>query len=92
MVAAFALMPLQHSEDAKIQAPSINEFEALQHRAIQNFPNETNTIKGFADSAAQHQKIIAQFSRYPHRNKALKRINTEAENTYLNNNGQRFGQ
>ncbi len=92
MVAAFALMPLQHSEDINIQMQSIAEFNALLHRAKQESPDDIKTMKGFADSATQHQEIIAQFSRYPHRNEALKRFNTEAENSYLNNNGKRFGQ
>jgi uncharacterized protein (DUF924 family) len=84
-VAAFACMPLQHSEDADIQLLSIKTFDFI-HKL------HGEKAKGYADFARIHKKIIDEFGRYPHRNQALGRVSTDAEQKYLEADGHRFGQ
>lgn len=42
------------------------------------------------DYAERHQKIIAQFGRFPHRNAVLGRESTADEIEFLNRPGSRF--
>lgn len=84
-VAAFACMPLQHSEQADIQLLSIKTFDFIHER-------HGEKAKGYADFARIHKKIIDEFGRYPHRNHALGRASTDAEQKYLEADGHRFGQ
>lgn len=42
--------------------------------------------------AVAHRELIAKFGRFPHRNAALGRDDTEAERAYLAGEHQRFGQ
>jgi len=43
--------------------------------------------------AWQHQEVVAQFGRFPHRNKPLGRKSTAAEEAYLNSpDSQSWGQ
>ncbi|KJZ72189.1 hypothetical protein HIM_08454 [Hirsutella minnesotensis 3608] len=39
----------------------------------------------------KHMDIIKRFGRYPHRNKAMRRISTAEETEYLENGGETFG-
>ena len=67
---AFLYMPLMHSEDAAVQAESVERFAAL----------------GIAENlkfAREHADVIAQFGRFPSRNAALGRAPTPAEQEYL---------
>ncbi|WP_201525948.1 DUF924 family protein [Psychrobacter frigidicola] len=66
----FIIMPIMHSESAVIHARYLSLFEQL---------NDLNTL----DFAYQHQAIIEQFSRYPHRNAALNRTSTAEELAFL---------
>lgn len=74
----FLYLPFEHSEDPADQALSIQLFTA--HR------DET----GDAESlrwAVEHRDIIAKFGRFPHRNAALGRATTPAEQAYLDGGG-----
>lgn len=74
----FLYLPFEHSEDPADQALSISLFTA--HR------DET----GDAESlrwAVEHRDIIAKFGRFPHRNAALGRATTPAEQAYLDDGG-----
>lgn len=74
----FLYLPFEHSEDAADQALSMELFTA--HR------DET----GDAESlrwAVEHRDIIAKFGRFPHRNAALGRATTPAEQAYLDDGG-----
>ncbi|MDC8787205.1 DUF924 family protein [Roseateles koreensis] len=71
----FVLMPLEHAEDATLQAQCVAAFEAL-------VPLDPR-LQGALDFARKHQAVIAQFGRFPHRNAILGRISTAAEETYL---------
>jgi len=84
-VAIFCCMPLQHSEDLAIQERSIKVFSQL----VERHGEKAQRILEFAQT---HKAIIEEFSRYPHRNKALGRTSTEQERQYLENSGMRFGQ
>ncbi len=85
---AFAMMPLMHSEALTLHERGLAILEALN-----NIQPETDTIiTGFYSSAQEHHDIIAQFGRFPHRNKVLGRESTIAEVAYLNDGAKRFGQ
>ena len=74
---AFLYMPFMHSE-----SPSIHEV------AIDLF-----TKNGGQDNLSfeiKHRDIIQRFGRYPHRNKILGRVSTEAEIEFLKQPGSGF--
>lgn len=66
----FCYMPLMHSESLADQEKSVELYSALGR--------ESNN-----DYAIRHRDVITKFGRFPHRNAALGRINTEEEKTYL---------
>lgn len=86
---AFLYMPFQHSEDPDDQERSLQLYQSL----LEESPT---SLKSFAentrDYAALHRDIVARFGRFPHRNALLGRASTEAEEKYLDEGGQRFGQ
>jgi uncharacterized protein (DUF924 family) len=71
---AFFYLPLEHSEDMADQTRSVELFRALGNA-------------GYLDYALQHQKVIARFGRFPHRNRALGRDNTPEEQAWLDAGG-----
>lgn len=66
----FLYMPFQHSEDATMQARSVELFATLAD-------------KGGLDYAQQHRAIVDRFGRFPHRNEILGRASTEEELQFL---------
>ena len=68
---AFFYLPFMHSENI-----------ADQERSIELYRN----LSG-AEYAEQHYTIIQRFGRFPHRNRALGRINTEEEQAFLDAGG-----
>ncbi|MET4026885.1 uncharacterized protein (DUF924 family) [Marinobacter sp. MBR-99] len=85
---AFLYMPMQHSELKRDQDLSVACYEQLVASAsglLEEF------LESFLQSAIDHREIVRQFGRFPHRNKALGRTSTEAEQAYLAG-GRRFGQ
>jgi len=85
----FALMPLQHAEDAEIQRLSVERFARLREDAGAPFQEIAD---GNHEYALLHKKIIHQFGRFPHRNKILQRESTAEEEEYLRESGESFGQ
>ena len=71
---AFFYMPLQHAEDANLQALSVDKFGALGDDKSLSF-------------ARDHAEVIARFGRFPSRNAALGRVSTPAELDYLSQPG-----
>ena len=67
---AFLYMPLMHSEDINDQNTAVEMFE--KSGLIENMR-----------FAQHHRSIIKRFSRFPHRNEILGRLNSEAEIVYL---------
>ncbi|MGH8179181.1 MAG: DUF924 family protein, partial [Steroidobacter sp.] len=61
----FLYMPWQHSEDAQVQARSVELFTHL---------NDASAL----DYARQHREIIDRFGRFPHRNNVLGRTSSAA--------------
>ena len=73
----FIYIPLQHSEDLHDQQDSCRLYATL---------NDKQSL----DFAERHRAIIAQFGRFPHRNKALGRPSTPEEERYLKDNENPF--
>lgn len=87
----FIYLPLEHSEKIEDQDLCVKLFKEMEGE-YQNEPFLGKTAKQFTQYADLHRKIVADFGRFPHRNKVLGRENTEKENEYLANGGHRFGQ
>ena len=86
---AFFYMPLQHAESAKVQERSVMLFNKLAEAVS---PTYRETFATMAQFAELHRDIIAQFGRFPHRNKVLGRTNTPEEDEYLAGDSPDFGQ
>lgn len=78
-LAKFFYLPFEHSE-------SLGD----QHRSIGLFARHRPAI--VLTWAVAHRNIIARYGRFPHRNAALGRSNTPAEDAYLAGQHERFGQ
>jgi uncharacterized protein (DUF924 family) len=86
----FFYMPLQHAESRDAQDESV----AAYRRLLAEAPPE---VRGLCEEALrfaqEHRAIIERFGRFPHRNRALGRASTEAEEQWLREGGgARFGQ
>lgn len=86
----FFYMPFQHAESREVQARGVELFEAL---AAERAPEHMQraALSG-AEFARQHAAIIAEFGRFPHRNRVLERASTEQEAAFLRDGGPSFGQ
>tara|TARA_R110001606_G_scaffold212905_1_gene360708 strand:+ start:3593 stop:4141 length:549 start_codon:yes stop_codon:yes gene_type:complete len=67
---AFLYMPFMHAEDMRLQTKSVALFTKLGSN--EKFANE-------------HRDVIAQFGRFPHRNKVLGRQNRPGEQAAIDN-------
>ena len=76
----FFYLPLQHAESLKVQEKGVQLFNKLAEAVSPTYRETFATIAQFAEL---HRDIIAQFGRFPHRNKALGRNNTPEEDEYL---------
>lgn len=91
----FIYLPFEHSECLEDQNLSVNCFKKLfqdadKDSAVGDKLKKLLTMTvGYAE---QHQKIIEQFGRFPHRNAVMNRSSTEQEDAYLKAGGERFGQ
>ena len=86
---AFFYMPLQHTESLKVQDKAVEIFTRLSEAVS---PTYRETFETMATFAELHRDIIAQFGRFPHRNKLLGRENTPEEDEYLAGDSPDFGQ
>jgi uncharacterized protein (DUF924 family) len=75
----FLYMPLHHSESVGDQNRSIGLLWRLRGPAKLKY-------------AIDHRDVVARFGRFPHRNAALGRRNTPAEDAYLAAPHERYGQ
>ena len=73
----FFYTPFEHAENLDDQARAVSLFKALG--------DET-----YLDYAIQHEDVIKQFGRFPHRNSILGRTSTPAEEAYLAEPGAGF--
>jgi uncharacterized protein (DUF924 family) len=77
---SFLYLPLEHTEDAAIQAQVVaayTELVALAEGA------DRGVIASMLDHAQKHQAVIARFGRFPTRNAALGRESTPEELEFL---------
>jgi uncharacterized protein (DUF924 family) len=85
----FFYMPLQHAESRDVQDESLRVYRRLAREA-------PGPLRPLFDSCLQfaqlHERIIARFGRFPHRNAVLGRASTPAEVQFLEEEGLRFGQ
>jgi len=86
---AFFLMPYQHSEELEVQRAGV----ALMQAMVAEAPDEwRDSAQNFADFAVRHLDIVENYGRFPHRNRVLGRSSTEAEDRFLREGGETFGQ
>lgn len=70
----FFYLPFEHGEDMADQNRAVALFAAL---------GDANLL-GYANA---HREVIARFGRFPHRNRALGRVNTPDEQAWLDAGG-----
>ncbi len=70
----FFYLPFEHAEDASQQARAVQLFEATGD-------------EGYTKYARLHRDVITRFGRFPHRNAALARTTTPAEQAFLDSGG-----
>lgn len=73
----FLYLPFEHSEAMADQDLSVALFEGLRDHPPHARPG------GAIDYAWRHREVIARFGRFPHRNAALGRASTAAEEAWL---------
>ena len=83
----FCYLPLEHAEDATLQAQGVALFARLLEEAA---PAQRDFFAGTLDFARKHQDVIARFGRFPHRNAILGRASTAQEAAYLAQPGAGF--
>jgi len=85
--ALFFYLPLEHSESLADQQRCVALVEALRARAPQGLEAR---FDGFVDYARRHLAIVERFGRFPHRNAALARADSDAERRFLAAGGSSF--
>jgi uncharacterized protein (DUF924 family) len=85
----FFYMPLQHSEAREVQDESVAAYRRLLTEAPQEL---RGPFESSLEAAEKHRSIVERFGRFPHRNRALGRVSTTAEETWLRAKGDRLGQ
>lgn len=78
----FVYMPLMHAEDRAAQDLSVRLFTTLAA--------DDERLASALDYARRHRDVILRFGRYPHRNDALGRTSSDAEQAFLRQPGSRF--
>jgi uncharacterized protein (DUF924 family) len=85
----FFYMPMQHAESPDIQEESVAAFQRL---AVEAPLEHRSLFQNCLKFAQLHQRIVARFGRFPHRNAVLGRQSSAAEEAFLRDEGMRFGQ
>jgi uncharacterized protein (DUF924 family) len=83
----FIYLVFEHCENLAVQNEAVSRFIDL----VEQQPEADRAV--FADNldyAERHQKIIARFGRFPHRNGVLGRESTAEELAFLSGPGSRF--
>jgi uncharacterized protein (DUF924 family) len=83
----FTYLPLEHAEDLAVQERCVHLFMALCDSVA---ATERERFADFLGYAQRHYDVIARFGRFPHRNAALGRASTPAEQAYLAEPGAGF--
>lgn len=87
----FFYLPLEHSENLAHQERCIHLFHRL-HEGLEPDSEEAAYVLNSLKYVESHRDIIKRFGRFPHRNAVLGRVSSEAEASYLEKSGRRFGQ
>lgn len=83
----FAYLVLEHAEDLALQNQAVQLFDVLHQQAA---TGEGKLFAGYLDYAERHQRVIARFGRFPHRNQILGRASSAEESAFLLEPGSRF--
>jgi uncharacterized protein (DUF924 family) len=86
----FLYLPMMHAEDLTLQQATVHRFERLVEQAASRCPHNRDFFALALRYARQHEEVIAQFGRFPHRNTLLDRRSTPAEEAYLRQEGAGF--
>jgi uncharacterized protein (DUF924 family) len=86
----FLYMPLMHAEQSDIQKLSLKQFASLVAESRIRSPKNISYFEYTFGYAQRHHDTIAQFGRFPHRNKILNRHSTSQEEEYLRSPGSGF--
>ncbi|OAG07139.1 uncharacterized protein CC84DRAFT_1216135 [Paraphaeosphaeria sporulosa] len=86
-------LPLTHSEDVKAHdiLDDLVEPVSKSVEKLEGYEATKRLIEGFRTSEKSHREPLELFGRYPHRNSALSRTNTEQEQEFLKDGGATFG-
>jgi len=85
---AFAYLPLEHAESRRHQHTSVGLLSALRDATP---PGRRDITGNYLRHAQQHRDIVLRFGRFPHRNAALGRSSSAAEQVFVAD-GNDFGQ
>ena len=83
----FAYLIFEHAEDLPLQNRAVELFGDLLSQAA---ANERPLFANFLDFAERHQRVIARFGRFPHRNAILGRTSSAQELAFLREPGSSF--
>lgn len=83
----FHYLPLEHAEDAVLQAASVAAFTRLH---AETPPALQQQSAGWLDYAERHRAVIERFGRFPDLNALLGRQTTAAEQDFLAGPGSSF--
>ncbi|MGV8860923.1 MAG: DUF924 family protein [Pseudomonas sp.] len=84
---SFIYLVLEHSEHLEMQDQAVAHFTELLH---EQSATDHEVFADQLDYAKKHQRVIARFSRFPHRNQILDRTSTAEERVFLKAPGSRF--
>lgn len=85
----FFYMPLQHAESLEAQDEALAAYRRLLGEVAAQL---RESFAGALHAAEEHRSIIERFGRFPHRNQALGRDSTRAEEEWLRESHSHFGQ
>ncbi|MDR6608151.1 DUF924 family protein [Pseudomonas synxantha] len=83
----FIYLVFEHSENLAVQNEGVSRYIEL---VAQQPEVDRALFSDYLDYAERHQRVIAQFGRFPHRNAVLGRESTAEELAFLSKPGSRF--
>ena len=83
----FIYLVFEHCENLTLQNEAVSRYIHL----LTELPEaDRKLFTDYLDFAEKHQKVIARFGRFPHRNAVLGRESTAEELVFLSEPGSRF--
>lgn len=83
----FIYLVFEHCENLAVQNEAVSRYIDL----LTELPEaDRKLFTDYLDFAEKHQKVIARFRRFPHRNAVLGRESTAEELVFLSAPGSRF--